>query len=358
MAREQLGFQGLPRLAIAEGATTPDPGIVGVLVWSTTLGAVVRWNGTSWNAIGGGIANFTSARNTAAPNATIPVHSFAATGAETNIDAAFSPKGSGALSARAANDAASGGNKRGPFAVDLQLFSGVATQVASGNSSVIGGGQNNTASGAGTVVAGGSSNNASGSTASIGGGSANTASGNNSTVGGGNSNIASGAGSTISGGRFATTNGILGLWAYGFNGTAAGQNQLALFGGRSVTTGTTAVRATADGLAASTANQLVLRDNSAFKVRGEVVARDTVTGDTKEWDFHALIKRGAAAANTALVGTPTVTSAFADAAASAWAITIAADTTNGALAVNVQGAGGNAIRWTVVCRSVEVAQLL
>lgn len=51
MTASQLGFQALPPLAIAEGATTPNPGIAGVYAWSTTLVAPVLWNGTKWSAI-------------------------------------------------------------------------------------------------------------------------------------------------------------------------------------------------------------------------------------------------------------------------------------------------------------------
>lgn len=51
---------------------------------------------------------------------------------------------------------ATGGNKRGTKAVDLQLSRAAATQVASGANSVISGGLNNTASGARSAVAGGS----------------------------------------------------------------------------------------------------------------------------------------------------------------------------------------------------------
>lgn len=43
----------LSQIAVAAGATTPDPGAI-CLAWSTTLSSVVRWNGTSWNAVGGG----------------------------------------------------------------------------------------------------------------------------------------------------------------------------------------------------------------------------------------------------------------------------------------------------------------
>lgn len=45
-----LNFQAPPSLAIAEGATTPNPGIVGVSVWSTILGRRVYWTGSLWTA--------------------------------------------------------------------------------------------------------------------------------------------------------------------------------------------------------------------------------------------------------------------------------------------------------------------
>lgn len=44
MAREELGFRRPPSLAIAEGATTPDPGVDGVTVWSSTTGRLMVWD--------------------------------------------------------------------------------------------------------------------------------------------------------------------------------------------------------------------------------------------------------------------------------------------------------------------------
>lgn len=38
---------GLPSIAVALGATSPDPGYV-CLAYSSTLARVVLWNGTSW----------------------------------------------------------------------------------------------------------------------------------------------------------------------------------------------------------------------------------------------------------------------------------------------------------------------
>lgn len=51
---KNLNFQAPPALAIAEGAAAPNPGIVGVSVWSTTLGKPVYWTGAAWTAGAGG----------------------------------------------------------------------------------------------------------------------------------------------------------------------------------------------------------------------------------------------------------------------------------------------------------------
>jgi len=100
-----------------------------------------------------------------------------------------------------------GGNQRGWHAVDLQSARGAATQVASGDYSVISGGLNNTASGPASTVGGGVVNTASGQASTVGGGYLNTASGGGSTVGGGEQNTASGYASVVPGGYSNTANG-------------------------------------------------------------------------------------------------------------------------------------------------------
>lgn len=52
MAQQALNYQQLLNLAVAENASTPDPGLTGVLAWSTTINAAVSWNGSNWNAVG------------------------------------------------------------------------------------------------------------------------------------------------------------------------------------------------------------------------------------------------------------------------------------------------------------------
>ena len=113
-----------------------------------------------------------------------------------------------------------GGDPRGLHAVDLQSARSAATQVASGDYSVISGGWRNTASGYGATVGGGQRNNASFSYATVGGGSFNTASGDDATVGGGRGNTASGDGATVGGGGWNTASGNYSVVPGGYSNTA------------------------------------------------------------------------------------------------------------------------------------------
>lgn len=61
MSQEQLNYRKPPQLAIAEGATTPNPGAAGASAWSTTLSKPVVWTGSIWTAYqtGGAIVDVT-----------------------------------------------------------------------------------------------------------------------------------------------------------------------------------------------------------------------------------------------------------------------------------------------------------
>jgi len=59
MSKKILNYVAPPALAITSGATTPNPGIAGISVWSTIEQKMVTWNGTSW--ISGGITLGSSA---------------------------------------------------------------------------------------------------------------------------------------------------------------------------------------------------------------------------------------------------------------------------------------------------------
>lgn len=236
--------------------------------------------------------------------------------------------------------------------------------VASGDWSVVGGGVKNVASGLGSIVVGGgldsagniSGNTSSGASAVICGGRGHTASGNESTVLGGAASTANGLASMVQG-RTATTRGITGnvVFAGSYSPiSGGGSSQLAFLVLARQTTDATPIVLTNDGGAASTTNQIILPNNSAYAFRGTVIANVTGGGNTKAWAIEGAIKRGANAASTALVGTPTVTSAYADVGAATWAITATADTTNGGLAITFTGQAGTTIR--VVCK-VETTEV-
>ncbi|MBL8000254.1 MAG: hypothetical protein JNL32_16645, partial [Candidatus Kapabacteria bacterium] len=191
-----------------------------------TSGQVLRTDGAgnlSWATTG--LQYFTEARNNTALNATVPVHQFAASGAETNIDIAITPKGTGALTAHIADGTAAGGDKRGNNSVDWQTSRSAANQVASGSSSVVSGGTRNIASGSQSTVGGGFGNVASNLQSTVGGGISNTASGGTSTIAGGSGNTASVTYATIGGGNSNTASGVF--------ATIPGGNGLTLSGSSS-----------------------------------------------------------------------------------------------------------------------------
>jgi hypothetical protein len=436
-----------------------------------TSGQVLSTNGSgvlSWATAGGGggLTHFVESEETASPNATVPVDALTATDASfANIDVALVAKGTGATLAQVPDGTAVGGNKRGTYATDLQKNRNSASQVASGNNSIIAGGYRNTASGSNSIIVGGANNTASasqsvvvggdtntassslsfvgggqsnraqtgtyaavcggsdntvsgnsafigggntntastnysfvgggqsnlaqtnthatvcggnGSTASggysfVGGGASHTVSGSTATVCGGNTNTASATGSTVCGGRQNTANGDHSFVGGGRRGTtrsiagyqvfpacdvpiadALGISQSALLLLGRQTTDATATVLTSNSSAAGTTNQVILANNSAYSFSGEVIAGVTAAGNTARWTIDGAIKRGANAASTVMVGTPTVTMTHNDAGAATWVVAVTADTTNGGIAVTVTGAAATTIRWVCKINTTEM----
>lgn len=235
---------------------------------------------------------------------------------------------------------ASGGNTRGTGAVDLQTSRGAATQVASGTNSIVLGGVNNTASGTRSSVLSGANN---------------VVSGQDAVQIGGNSSSINAPYQTGLGGSGATGRATIGkmVWATGiFSGQGDAQAGWHLL--RRQTTDATPTRLTSDASAATTTNTINLPNNGAYRFRGTVIAYEPATGDTKEWSFDGLIKRGASAATTALVGSPTITSTYADAGAAAWSYDITADTGNGAPAFTGTGENSHTIHWLQKTETIEI----
>ena len=237
--------------------------------------------------------------------------------------------------------------------------------VASGSWSAVCGGAKNIASGSGSFVGGGGTdgvafyvNTASGNGSSVLGGFQNTASNVGAVVTGGYLNAASGLYSTAIGGTFTTTRGIAGNVSISASQNpisgSAGVSQTSILILGKQTTDATATVITSDGSAAGTTNQVILPNNSAYFFRGEVVSGKTAAGDTKGWTIEGVIKRGANAASTALVGVPTVTSTYADLGAATWDIAVTADTTNGGIRVTFTGQAATTIRTVCQIRTTEM----
>jgi hypothetical protein len=236
--------------------------------------------------------------------------------------------------------------------------------VASGAWSTVGGGTKNVASGAGSVIAGGGfefdfnfGNTASGNSSFIGGGILNNATNSGSLVVAGWQNTSNGTVSSVVGGRFGSARSITGNVVLSACNVpivdTLGATQSAVLVLARQTTNATPTVLCSDPSGATTTNQVILPNNSAYYFRGTVVAGVTGGGNTKGWTIEGVIKRGANAASTALVGTATVTSSYADAGASTWALTATADTTNGGLAITFTGQASTTIRCVAKIETTE-----
>jgi hypothetical protein len=358
----------------------------------------------------GGLTKFTEAEATTSPNNTVYVDSLTAAGSTTNVDVAIVPKGTGALMANIPDGTTTGGNKRGQYAVDWQhgpkanqdrvassdystiiggrdnrayntyaiaggylafaggsqstaLQQGAATNtlafahgsraVASGYGSVVFGSwiyADTTASGDNSIAMGGG-NIASSSTSTAIGGEGNVSSAQGALSIGGTNNTASGIFSYASG-AYSTTNGVQGRQSRGRAlGTIQGETQKSEFYLSKRTTDATATTLTVAGGVASTANQVILSNNSAYRFKGTIIGKQSGSTNVAAWDVDGLIVRGAnAAATTLVVGNVNLVSNTP-----AWGTpTLAADTTNGGLRVQVTGLAATNIQWTAVIETTEV----
>ena len=231
--------------------------------------------------------------------------------------------------------------------------------VASGDWSFVGGGQQNTASGIGSFIGGGGqagANAASGQNSMILGGASNIASSSYSTVLGGLSSTSNSVAS-ISMGRQATTRSVDGIVAMASSsapiGSTVGSAQTSILVLARQTTDATATVLASNSSGASGSNQVILPNNSAYYFTGEVISGVTAGGDSKGWSISGVIKRGANAGATTLVGS-TVTSLYADAGAATWTIGLTADTTNGGLKVTFTGQASTTIRTVCQIRTTEM----
>lgn len=121
---------------------------------------------------------------------------------------------------------------------------------------------------------------------------------------------------------------------------------------RRSTTDATATVLTSDGGVASTTNQVILPNNSAYAFTGIIVARQSAAQGTASaaWRVEGLIRREANAASTVLVNSALTVIDNTP----GWTLALSADTTNGGLAVTVTGAAATNIRWVATVTTSEV----
>jgi len=172
-------------LKVNSGGTAVEFGAAGGVTSGSVDNAVLRADGTGGSTSQSSDINIEDATTSTANNVTISnQHS-----GQTNSSLVLQAKGTGSLLAQKPTGTSTGGNARGDNAVDWQMSRSTQTQVASGATSVVLGGQRNTASST-DAIAGGYQCTASGA-GSIAISRAATASGTYSVAVGGNNHTAS-----------------------------------------------------------------------------------------------------------------------------------------------------------------------
>lgn len=286
--------------------------------------------------------------NSSTPNGTVTVAVLTATDSASVVDVAIVPKSTGAFMLAIPDNGTGGGNKRGANAIDLQLERNVNSQVPNGARSATLGSRNTASNTAAIAI--GNTNTASGVAATAIGGS-NTASGTSSTALG---SLCTASGpQSFATGQQSSTFLLYGRHAHSSQQTSTlGDQQISRFVLKKSTTDATSTRVTADGGAASAVNQVVLQNTNAFTFTGMIIGKQQATStNVGSWKIEGVIYRAANAASTTLVAsTVTVISN----AATFGTPVLSADTTNGALAINVIGIDATNIRWTVYVETCEV----
>lgn len=278
-------------------------------------------------------------------------------GTGTNISTVLNPKGTGYISAQIPTGTTTGGNTRGPNAVDLQTVRvggvGLATQVASGDSAVITGGRFNLSSGLASVVCGGRLNTAgSAQYTTVAGGDTNQAIVEGAFVGGGTGNTANGLRAAVAGGRGNNCNASytwspggdnsnpylygMGAWSSG-NFSTNGDNQtFTLHFWRSIT-GTGSAELFLDG---STTRAILLSTNTIWNGIINISAVCTgvgngpsiVLGDVEATSYKVTIKRINTPSTSSIVGSvQEIGTTNSNTSMSTGVFTIDADTSNNAL---------------------------
>jgi hypothetical protein len=255
-----------------------------------------------------------------------------------------------------------GGGQSNSASSDFSSVGGGANNNASGSRSTVSGGASNTATQYGACTLGGFGNTSTNNYASNMGGQSNTASGDTSSVVGGAGNVASGNYSLAGGGSSVANS--YGSVVFGIGGTSngvrnrnvfanatTGDAQKSTFIFRQRTTDGTLTTFTIEGTGASSVNQITLSNNSGYRFKGTIIAKQSGSTNVAAWDIDGLIVRGVNAASiTLLISNVTLVQNTP-----AWGTPIlSTDTTQGALKIQIQGALATNIQWVANIETTEV----
>ena len=340
-------------------------------VTSTTISGVGGTGGTG-TYITNTALNLTSTTITGTRYSTIPYAIIAAesggTGAD-NIGIALSPKGTGAITAHVPDGTIAGGNARGANSVDLQTLRNLATQVAGGIGSFGAGTYNIVSSNYSAGIGYGNSvtninsfamgyNNTCGSTSgaqhhyTI--GVSNTTSSTGDAVFAFGRECAASMTLAFSFGYKSVSNKYLqssfGLGSF----SSSGDMQYSYLGFSGATTTATTTEILLGNAANTRAN---IPNNTTWAADIDIVARSAGGTENAYFKRRLVIQKGTTAASTALIGTVQTVGTdigTTNMLAIATPITLTADTTNGAMKLEVTGLAATNIRWVAKVSLVEV----
>jgi len=128
--------------------------------------------------------------------------------------------------------------------------------------------------------------------------------------------------------------------------SALSDNQSGMYMPHRLSIDATPVNMTTSNAVNSTANLIGAENNSTHSCIGTVTAREGATGDSAMWEVKLLMRRGANASTTEIVGTPTINKLFNTTNASAWTLSASADTTNGGVYFIATGETAKTIKWS------------
>lgn len=204
------------------------------------------------------------------------------------------------------------------------------------------------------VVVGGENNIAQGAVSAVIGGWNNTANAAYSFVGAGLGNETN-AQSSVAFGQYAKSDVLAKISQSSERFTTTGDAQAGRYVLMRSTTNGAAVVLTAGGGSPGATNQIILPNNSAFSFTGTIIARQKTSDGSNyaAWEIKGAIIRDANAASTS-IGSFNINKLSATSGASAWSVSLSADTTNGGLAITVTGAAATNIRWVSRVTTAEL----